>query len=214
MMNALQDPVRRAPSPLIAQARIDTPLGPMTAAATAHGLAGLWFDDQRHHPGPLAAPEDAAHRYIAQVRRELHAYFGSPGRSQAGFTVALDPQGTDFQRSVWQQLLRIARGDTSRYGQLARQLGRPLAARAVGAAVGRNPISIVVPCHRVLGQDGTLTGYAGGLPRKQALLQLEGASWAAPHRQAPPAPVPPAAARPECSRRPMRKGERTRSPAP
>ena len=153
----------------------------MTAAATARGLAGLWFDGQQHHPGPLAAPVDAANVHIALVRRELGTYFANTGKRATGFNVALDPQGTPFQRSVWQQLLRISCGDTSRYGELARQLGRPQAARAVGAAVGRNPVSIVVPCHRVLGQHGTLTGYAGGLPRKQALLRLEGALAAGAH---------------------------------
>lgn len=172
-------------SVLVAQGRINTPLGPMTAAATAKGLAGLWFDGQKHHPGALDAPVDDNNAFIAQARRELDAYFAArrlhrgPARS-AAFSVPLDPQGTPFQRSVWQRLLRIRAGQCSHYGELARQLGRPEAARAVGAAVGRNPISIVVPCHRVLGRDGSLTGYAGGLPRKSALLALEGARPAAP----------------------------------
>jgi len=166
---------------MLAQARIDTPLGPMTAAATARGLAGLWFDGQKHHPGPLAAPVDPDNPFIAQARRELSAWFANAAARRRGFAVALDPQGTDFQRGVWQLLQGIGCGDLARYGELARRLGRPQAARAVGAAVGRNPISVIVPCHRVLGQDGTLTGYAGGLPRKRALLELEGAfgeSWA------------------------------------
>ncbi|MBI5716260.1 MAG: methylated-DNA--[protein]-cysteine S-methyltransferase [Burkholderiales bacterium] len=147
----------------------------MTAAATARGLAGLWFDGQRHHPGPLAVPMDAHDPFIAQARRELAAWFASAAARRRGFAVALDPQGTEFQRGVWQLLLRIGSGGRSCYGELARRLGHPQAARAVGAAVGRNPISIIVPCHRVLGQDGSLTGYAGGLPRKRALLELEGA---------------------------------------
>jgi methylated-DNA-[protein]-cysteine S-methyltransferase len=159
----------------LAQARIDTPLGPMTAAATARGLAGLWFDSQKHHPGSLAAPVDADNPFIAHARRELDAWFASAAARRRGFAVALDPQGTAFQRSVWQMLRGIGCGDVARYGDLARRLGRPQAARAVGAAVGRNPISVIVPCHRVLGQDGSLTGYAGGLPRKRALLDLEGA---------------------------------------
>lgn len=178
---------RRAAVPaLVAQGRIDTPLGPMTAAATTQGLAGLWFDGQKHHPGPLAAPLDDRNRFIAQARRELAAYFarreaastqqGTAGIARkAAFSVPLDPQGTPFQRSVWQQMLGIRSGQCSHYGALARELGRPEAARAVGAAVGRNPISIIVPCHRVLGSDGSLTGYAGGLARKTALLELEGA---------------------------------------
>jgi methylated-DNA-[protein]-cysteine S-methyltransferase len=163
---------------LVAQGRIETPLGTMTAAATAKGLAGLWFDGQRHHPGPLAVPVDPHNRFITEARRELTAWFASGPVRQRGFTVALDPQGTPFQLSVWQLLLRIGCGRTERYGDLARRLGRPDAARAVGAAVGRNPLSIVVPCHRVIGQDGSLTGYAGGLDRKRALLELEGAEKA------------------------------------
>jgi methylated-DNA-[protein]-cysteine S-methyltransferase len=160
---------------LRAQARIPTPLGPMTAAATARGLAGLWFDGQKHHPGPLAAPVDADDPFIAEARRELAAWFASARARRRGFRVALDPQGTAFQQEVWQLLRGIGCGELARYGELARRLGRPLAARAVGAAVGRNPISLIVPCHRVLGQDGSLTGYAGGLPRKRALLELENA---------------------------------------
>lgn len=162
---------------LIAQTRIDTPLGTMTAAATAQGVAGLWFDAQRHHPGELRVASDAAGRaaaqaHLAQLRRELAAYWRD-GRN--AFTVALDPQGTPFQRSVWQALLAIGSGQLSSYGEVARRLGRPLAARAVGAAVGRNPVGIVIPCHRVVGSAGALTGYAGGLERKRALLALEGA---------------------------------------
>lgn len=161
---------------LVAQARIDTPLGPLTAAATARGLAGLWFDGQKHHPGPLAAPVDARNPFIAQARHELTAWFASAAARKAGFSVALDPQGTAFQREVWRRLRAIRCGTTTSYGEIAQKMGRGSAAsRAVGAAVGRNPLSLIVPCHRVLGHDGGLTGYAGGLPRKQALLALEGA---------------------------------------
>ena len=156
----------------VAQCRIDTPLGPMTLAATAQGLAGAWFDAQAHHPGELSAPVDAAHPWLAQAARELAEYFA--GTRQA-FDVPLDPQGTAFQRSVWLSLQRIACGRLHSYGAIAAGLGQPAASRAVGAAVGRNPISVIVPCHRVVGRDGTLTGYAGGLPRKQALLAQEGA---------------------------------------
>jgi methylated-DNA-[protein]-cysteine S-methyltransferase len=172
--------VNKLDTTLVAQARIDTPLGAMTAAATARGLAGLWFDGQRHHPGPLAAPVDADHPFIAQARRELAAWFADASARRRGFAVALDPQGTEFQRAVWQRLLAIGCGQQARYGEIAHQLGRAAAARAVGAAVGRNPISIIVPCHRVLGHDGALTGYAGGLARKQALLDLEAGRAAAP----------------------------------
>ncbi len=154
-----------------AQSRIDTPLGPLTLAATPDGLAGAWFDGQAHHPGELNAPVDASQRWLAQAARELADYFA--GRRNS-FSVALDPRGTAFQISVWLALQRIACGQLHSYGAIAEEIGRPAAARAVGAAVGRNPISVIVPCHRVVGRDGALTGYAGGLPRKEALLMLEG----------------------------------------
>ena len=160
---------------LTAQCRIESPLGPLTLAATDQGLAGAWFDDQAHHPGPLQAPIDAEQRWLAQAAREIDAYFS---RRLRRFSVPLDLHGTSFQRSVWQALQRIASGDLHRYGELAREIGRPQAARAVGAAVGRNPVSVIVPCHRVVGSNGSLTGYAGGLNRKQALLLLEGAALA------------------------------------
>ena len=159
-------------TPYVAQCRIQTPLGPLTLAATERGLAGVWFDAQAHHPGELAAPTDAAQRWLAQAAREFEAYFA--GR-QRRFSVPLDAQGTDFQRDVWRALSGIPWGSLQTYGDIARALGRVQAARAVGAAVGRNPISVIVPCHRVVGRDGSLTGYAGGLSRKEALLELEGA---------------------------------------
>jgi methylated-DNA-[protein]-cysteine S-methyltransferase len=169
------------PSRLVAQTRIDTPLGPLTAAATEEGLAGLWFDDQGHHPGPLDAPENAAQRWLAQARDELAAYWAGEAR----FSVALDLQGTPFQRAVWQASLAIAPGDTSTYGNVAACAGAPAAVRAAGGAIGRNPVSIIVPCHRVIGRDGSLTGYDGGLHRKRALLQLEGVQMPAPGRPKP-----------------------------
>jgi methylated-DNA-[protein]-cysteine S-methyltransferase len=161
-----------------AQCRTDTPLGPMTLVATDQGLAGAWFDGQKHHPGDISAPTQPRQRFLQQAAAELHAYFA--GKSSAGFTfkVALDPQGTPFQQSVWQALLTIPAGGLKSYGDMAQRVGKPDAARAVGAAVGRNPISIIVPCHRVVGASGSLTGYAGGLPRKQALLLREGAGAA------------------------------------
>lgn len=159
----------------VAQTRLDTPLGPVTLAATAQGLGGLWFDGQAHHPGALDAPEQADQRWLAQAAGELQAYWRDG--KVARFTVPLDTGGTAFQQAVWQALRSIPTGRTDRYGEIAAQLGRPAAARAVGAAVGRNPISIIVPCHRVLGQNGALTGYAGGLDRKRDLLRREGASF-------------------------------------
>ena len=155
----------------VAQARIDTPLGPLTAAATARGLAGLWFDGQKHHPGRLDAPAAQADPLFDLLEAGLNAYFKGQVLPQ---DLPIHPQGTPFQRSVWQALLEIPAGESRSYGELAARLGKPGSARAVGAAVGRNPVSILIPCHRVLGADGSLTGYAGGLERKKALLTLEG----------------------------------------
>lgn len=153
-----------------AQALVDTPLGPVCIARTASGLAGLWFEGQKHHPGALRAPQQPDDPLLRKAAVQLRRYFAGDTRA---FDLPLDLQGTAFQRAVWEALLRIPAGRTCSYGELARAIGRPRAVRAVGAAVGRNPASLVVPCHRVLGQDGSLTGYAGGVQRKQSLLQLE-----------------------------------------
>ncbi len=157
---------------LQAQCRIDTPIGPLTLAATARGLAAALFDAQSHHPGALRVADDPRHPHLRQAARELGAYFDDP---DAPFSVPLDPPGTPFQQRVWQLLCAIGPGRLCTYGEIAEQAGVPKSARAVGAAVGRNPIAIIVPCHRVIGRDGSLTGYAGGLQRKEALLRLEGA---------------------------------------
>ncbi|OGB01230.1 MAG: cysteine methyltransferase [Burkholderiales bacterium RIFCSPHIGHO2_12_FULL_69_20] len=157
---------------LQAQARLATPMGTMTAAASASGLAGLWFDGQAHHPGPLAAPVDLDQRWLVATARALAAYFDGAADPLQG--VALDLHGTPFQQAVWRALQALPRGATSTYALIAAAAGSPAAVRAAGAAIGRNPVSILVPCHRVLGRDGSLTGYAGGLERKQALLQREG----------------------------------------
>jgi methylated-DNA-[protein]-cysteine S-methyltransferase len=154
-----------------AQARIKTPLGPLTAVATRRGLAGLWFDGQAHHPGRIEVPVDPDHAILRGARQQLARYFKSPGA--ADFDLPLDPGGTAFQQRVWRALRRIPAGQTSTYGAIARKAGVPGAARAAGAAIGRNPLSIVVPCHRVVGKDGSLTGYAGGVSRKRRLLALE-----------------------------------------
>ena len=161
---------------LQAQVIIDTPLGPLRLAASAKGLAGAWFDAQQHHPGALSVPDDPRHPWLQQAAAEFDAYFSSAdGQNEAQrFKVPFDPVGTPFQRAVWHALCDIQGGTLSSYGRLAAQLGRPAAVRAVGAAVGRNPIGIAIPCHRVVGSDGSLTGYAGGLHRKQALLRHEG----------------------------------------
>jgi methylated-DNA-[protein]-cysteine S-methyltransferase len=153
-----------------AQRRIASPLGPLLLARSATGLAGAWFDAQKHHPAAIDAPERDDDPLLDAAARQLDAYFS--GESDA-FDVPLDLQGTAFQRAVWAELLRIAPGATCSYGEIARRLGVPSASRAVGAAVGSNPVSIIVPCHRVVGSTGSLTGYAGGLARKTALLRIE-----------------------------------------
>ena len=157
----------------IAQTRIATPLGPLTAARSANGLSGLWFDGQRHHPGPLDLPIRGDDPLFTHAAIALAAYF----EGQILPDLPLDPEGTAFQQAVWRALCRIPAGQSRSYGALAASLGRPAAARAVGAAVGRNPLSILIPCHRALGAQGQLTGYAGGLHRKIALLRLEGATF-------------------------------------
>jgi methylated-DNA-[protein]-cysteine S-methyltransferase len=155
------------------QTRYDSPLGPMIVAATDAGLAGLWFEGQRHLPDAGGWPNADGHPVLVEAVAQLRDYFA--GR-RTQFDLPLDLQGgTAFQQSVWQALLAIPAGGTASYGDISQRVGRPSAVRAVGAAVGRNPVSIVVPCHRVLGRDGALTGYAGGLERKTALLELEGA---------------------------------------
>lgn len=167
---------------------MDSPLGPLTLAATTQGLCGAWFDGQRHHPGPLTAPDEPAHPLLLAARQALAAYWQAPAEPQALRALQalpLDLHGTAFQRAVWAALRRIGPGQTRRYGDIAQALGRPAAVRAVGAAVGRNPVSVLVPCHRVLGANGSLTGYAGGLERKQWLLAHEAAG--APGRDGGPA---------------------------
>ena len=150
-----------------------SPLGTIHLLASPHGLLGAWFEGQAHFPELHAYPQDAAHPVIALACQQLQAYFD---KKSTHFSVPLDARaGTPFQQSVWTALQSIAPGQTSSYGAIAQTLGKPSAARAVGAAVGRNPWSIIVPCHRVLGAGGALTGYAGGLDRKIALLQLESA---------------------------------------
>jgi methylated-DNA-[protein]-cysteine S-methyltransferase len=147
----------------------------MTALATDLGLAGLWFNGQKHHPGLLVAPENPEHPVLQATARWLAAYWTS--KADAAPRPPLDlSRGTPFQRAVWAALLEIAPGATSTYATIAAAAGAPAAVRAAGAAIGRNPVSLIVPCHRVLGSQGALTGYAGGLERKRALLAHEGAA--------------------------------------
>lgn len=151
-------------------ATVSSPIGPLTLIATDHALTEIRFgaDDD--------APDDARdHPIVAAAAAQLAAYFAGARRT---FDLPLAPTGTAFQRAVWRALGDVAYGQTTGYGALARALGRPTAARAVGAANGANPLPIVVPCHRVIGADGTLTGYAGGLTIKRWLLAHEAATAA------------------------------------
>ncbi len=152
---------------------VDTALGPMLAALGEHGLAGLWFVDQRHYPVVDGWVMDGDDRLFAALAAELDEYLRGRRRE---FAVPLDlSRGTPFQQAVWRALLAVPYGARSTYGRIAAEIGRPAAARAVGAAVGRNPIGIIVPCHRVFGADDSPTGYAGGIHRKIALRRLEAA---------------------------------------
>lgn len=151
-----------------------SPLGAMTLAATPRGLSGVWFDGQRHGPDTSAWRRAPAHPVLLAAMDQLGEYFAG---QRTAFDLPLDLQaGTPFQQQVWRALLRIAPGATTSYGSVSAAIGKPAAVRALGAAVGRNPVCIVVPCHRVVGADGSLTGYAGGLDRKTALLSIEGAT--------------------------------------
>lgn len=154
-------------------ATVSSPIGPLTLIATDHALTEIRFGADDDAPD---APDDARdHPIVAAAAAQLAAYFAGDRRT---FDLPLAPTGTAFQRAVWRALGEVAYGQTTGYGALARALGRPTAARAVGAANGANPLPIVVPCHRVIGADGTLTGYAGGLTIKRWLLAHEAATAA------------------------------------
>lgn len=148
----------------------DSPTGRLLLAGDDSGLRMLYMDlEQRHYPEPDWREGSPL---LDEVARQLDEYFA--GRRKR-FDVRLNTGGTEFQRQVWHALIETPYGYTTYYAELARRIGRPKAIRAVGAANGANPISIIVPCHRVIGRDGSLTGYAGGLERKEQLLRLEGA---------------------------------------
>jgi len=146
---------------------IDSPLGPITLAAIDGKLSGLYLDRQRHAPPPLGEPDADD---FTDVVGQLRAYFAG---ALTEFDLPLALVGTPFQRRVWELLCTIPYGETMSYGEVAQQLGTPSGARAVGAANGRNPISIIVPCHRLVGSTGSLIGYGGGLDRKRYLLAFE-----------------------------------------
>ncbi|WP_168581998.1 methylated-DNA--[protein]-cysteine S-methyltransferase [Gephyromycinifex aptenodytis] len=158
----------------IQHARVDTPCGAYLLLAQGSDLVGIYRQGQRHCPRPEVlgspvAPRD--HEVLGRCLSQLREYFHGTRRS---FDLPVRPSGSAFQREVLAAISAIPYGSTRSYGQLAAELGRPRAAQAVGSAVGRNPISIVIPCHRVLGASGALTGYAGGLDVKRKLLRLEG----------------------------------------
>ncbi|MGR6973707.1 methylated-DNA--[protein]-cysteine S-methyltransferase [Streptomyces cynarae] len=148
---------------------IDSPYGPLTLVADDGVLCGLYMTDQRHRPSEETFGE-LKEGAFAEAEEQLEAYFAGELKE---FTLELRLNGTPFQRGVWEQLRRIPYGETRSYGQLADALGKPGASRAVGLANGRNPIGIIVPCHRVIGASGGLTGYGGGLDRKRRLLEFE-----------------------------------------
>lgn len=155
---------------------IPTPLGDMIAMAEEDALGGLWFVGQKYAPAAQEWIDDPDHPLFGELRSQLAAYFAG---KRLLFDLPVAPRGTPFQTAVWTLLRSIPAGTTTTYGALARQLaqareGRLPSAQAVGGAVGHNPVSIVIPCHRVMGAGGSLTGYAGGLDRKTALLELEG----------------------------------------
>lgn len=148
---------------------IDSPYGPLTLVADDGILCGLYMTEQRHRP-----PEESFgardETLFAEAEEQLEAYFSGDLKE---FTLELHLHGTPFQRTVWERLREIPYGETRSYGELAAALGNPSASRAVGLANGKNPIGIIVPCHRVVGANGSLTGYGGGLDRKRRLLDLE-----------------------------------------
>ncbi|MEN5016276.1 methylated-DNA--[protein]-cysteine S-methyltransferase [Erwinia sp. Eh17-17] len=156
---------------------IQTPVGELKLVATERGLAAvLWENDDPKRVRFLPQQEDADNATLLETEKQLREYFA--GQRQR-FDLTLDFIGTDFQRRVWAALVTIPFGETRSYGEIARQVGSPAAVRAVGAANGRNPISIIAPCHRVIGANGKLTGFAGGLETKAFLLRLEGGQlWA------------------------------------
>jgi methylated-DNA-[protein]-cysteine S-methyltransferase len=149
---------------------IDSPVGPLTLVASNGALTGLYMAEHRYGPSEFGTRDDDT---LPAAAEQLAAYFAGELRA---FDLTLAPRGTPFQQRVWAALREVPYGETVTYGELAATIGRPTASRAVGHANGHNPISIIVPCHRVVGSAGDLTGYGGGLPRKRFLLDLERSS--------------------------------------
>jgi len=155
----------------LAYETIDSPVGKLTLVASDKGLvAVLWEKEKPNRVRVGELEQRRTHPILARAERQIGEYFGGKRKN---FSLSLDMRGTAFQKQVWNALLAIPFGETKSYGDLAKRLGNPQAARAVGAATGKNPISIIVPCHRLIGSSGKLTGFAGGLEAKTRLLQLE-----------------------------------------
>lgn len=148
----------------MAQLIVPSPVGPLLLASDGLSLVRLAFDETPANE----APDDL----LLRAQTQLNEYFAG---QRTTFDLPLAPPGTPFQKKVWQELTQIPYGQVTSYGQLAEKMGQPTATRAIGLANGQNPIAIIIPCHRVIGKDGSLTGYGGGLPRKEYLLTLEGA---------------------------------------
>jgi methylated-DNA-[protein]-cysteine S-methyltransferase len=150
---------------------VDSPVGSLLLTSNGRSLTGLYLQGQKHFPNQTDDWQDSTQLDLfVQVQEQLSEYFA---HKRQAFELPLEPQGTEFQKQVWQFLTQIPFGETISYGTLAKMTGNPTASRAVGAANGRNPISIVIPCHRVIASNGKLTGYAGGVDRKKWLLQHE-----------------------------------------
>ena len=163
---------------MAAVTRLQTPIGELTLTASDTALTGVYFPNSRHGPPPVAPPRHEVERgsggedILARARQQLAEYFA---RARMTFDLPLAAAGTEFEHQVWDALRRIPFGTTTSYGEIARKLGDARNARAVGTANGKNPIPIIVPCHRVIGANGDLTGFGGGIERKRWLLQHEGA---------------------------------------
>lgn len=151
---------------------VDSPVGPLTLVSDGTHLTGVWFATHKHPPADTGRQVERADapQVLRDTADQLAEYFAG---TRTTFDLPLAAEGTDFQRRVWALLEQIPYGETRSYGELAAELGQPGASRAVGLANGRNPVSIVVPCHRVVGSTGAITGYGGGVERKQVLLDLE-----------------------------------------
>lgn len=150
--------------------KMASPVGELTLFASEHGLAAVLWPNELRRIRLVPVTEDPRHPLLLEAERQLNAYFNGELRQ---FTVPLDFNGTEFQKKVWQALVTIPYGETRSYADIARAIGHPGAVRAVGAANGRNPVSIIAPCHRVIGSNGKLTGFAGGLEAKAFLLAIE-----------------------------------------